>query len=92
MTYFEIALLLWNVFVFFFYGVDKLKAKKSRRRISEATLVTVAFFFGGVGALLGMVVFNHKTSKMKFRIWVPVAAILTPALVHALTIWISVLF
>ena len=28
-------------------------------------------FFGGAGALFGMVVFNHKTSKMKFRIFVP---------------------
>ena len=28
MTHTEIVLLAWNVIVFLFYGVDKLKAKK----------------------------------------------------------------
>ncbi len=89
MTYFTYALLLWNVIVFFVYGADKLKAKKSKRRISEATLITLAFLFGGVGGLFGMVMFNHKTSKMKFRLLVPLAAVLTPALLQALSIWIK---
>ena len=32
--------------------------------------------FGGIGAMFGMVVFNHKTSKIKFRILIPIIAIL----------------
>lgn len=55
----------------FTYGVDKLKARNGTRRISENCLLTVAFLMGALGALFGMVVFNHKTSKMKFRILVP---------------------
>lgn len=92
MPYFTYFFLLWNTIVFFVYGIDKLKAKKSKRRISEATLVTLAFLFGGVGALFGMVMFNHKTSKMKFRLLVPIAALITPVLMQALSVWIKAFF
>lgn len=43
-------LLLINIVAFVLYGVDKLKAKKSRRRISEAALLFVAIIGGSVGA------------------------------------------
>ncbi len=69
------AWLLWNMAVFALYGADKLYAKKNMRRISERTLLSSAFLLGGIGALFGMVVFHHKTSKMKFRIIVPLAVI-----------------
>lgn len=71
-----IILLAWNVLVMFIYGIDKIKAKNGYRRISEKALLMSAFFLGGFGAIFGMVVFNHKTSKMKFRILVPLSAIL----------------
>lgn len=67
--------LIWNMIVMLIYGVDKRRAKKGGRRISEAALLWCAFLFGGMGAMFGMVLFNHKTSKMKFRILVPVAAV-----------------
>lgn len=68
--------LAWNAAVFLIYGIDKYKAKKGLRRISERALVTAALFFGGAGALCGMVVFNHKTSKIKFRILIPLSFII----------------
>ena len=71
MKYFFILFALWNGVTMFTYGVDKLKARNGTRRISENCLLTVAFLMGALGALFGMVVFNHKTSKMKFRILVP---------------------
>ncbi len=68
-----IYLSLWNVAVFLTYGVDKFLARKHLRRISEKTLITLSFLLGSMGAILGMVVFNHKTSKIKFRMFVPLS-------------------
>ena len=33
----------------------------------------LAFAFGGVGALLGMVLWRHKTLKIKFKLAIPFA-------------------
>lgn len=67
---------IFNIFVLLLYGLDKFKAKKKLRRIKERTLIISAFLLGGVGAIFGMVLFNHKTSKPKFRILIPLAVIL----------------
>lgn len=76
MNNFEIMLLIWNIVVMLVYGTDKMLAKAHKRRISEMTLLTCAFLIGGWGAIFGMVLFNHKTSKTKFRILVPLAVLL----------------
>ncbi len=68
----EILFLSWNVFVMLAFGVDKLLARMKKWRISEQVLLLLAFLFGGMGALFGMVLFNHKTRKTKFRFGVPV--------------------
>lgn len=65
-----------NLVTFLAYGLDKFKAKRESWRIPESTLFLLSFFCGSVGALLGMVVFNHKTSKKLFRYGVPVLYIL----------------
>ena len=44
--------------------------------------VDVCVVGGGIGAMFGMVLFNHKTSKTKFRLLVPLYAVLSIALVH----------
>lgn len=75
-----LLLLIWNLLVFFLYGIDKLLSKSKARRISEATLLTTAFCMGGAGALFGMVIWNHKTAKLKFRIPVPLFFLLHSAL------------
>lgn len=76
-----ILLLIWNIIVMFTYGIDKLNAKRGKRRIREATLLLIAFLFGGIGAIFGMVLFNHKTSKIKFRICVPIFVVLNAILI-----------
>ena len=60
-----------NLVTFILYGIDKLKAKRELERIRESTLLLFTFFGGSVGALLGMLVFHHKTNHLKFRILVP---------------------
>ncbi len=73
------AMLAWNLAVFLLYGVDKAKAKKGRRRISEKTLLFSTLLLGGIGGFAGMYVFHHKTRHLKFRILVPIGCILTLA-------------
>ena len=79
---YDIILAMWNVVVLFVYGTDKLLAKAKRRRISERFLITVSIFMGAVGAMFGMIIFNHKTSKPKFRICIPLAVLL-----NAVVLW-----
>ncbi len=85
-----IILAIWNGLVFFVYGIDKHRAKRGSRRIKEKTLVALAFLLGSVGAMFAMVVFNHKTSKIKFRVAVPCAVVLHAALIYALMYWLQI--
>ena len=73
-------LLSINIITFITYGIDKALAKAQKFRISEATLLMLSFIFGSVGALLGMIVFHHKTKKKKFLIFVPLMLIAQAAL------------
>lgn len=68
-------ILLTNIFSFILFGLDKLKAKAKKWRISEAALLAFAFF-GPFGAYLGMQIFNHKTKHFKFKILVPMFCII----------------
>lgn len=77
MNNYLIILLAWNIIVMFIYGIDKMQAKREKRRISEKALLLCAFLLGGYGAVFGMILFNHKTSKIKFRILVPIAMAIT---------------
>ncbi|MGM9551037.1 MAG: DUF1294 domain-containing protein [Clostridia bacterium] len=70
-----ICFIVWNIFVFFLYGTDKLLAKKRKHRIRESTLILLSYLFASLGAMLGMIVFNHKTSKVKFRVLIPLSFI-----------------
>ena len=72
-TQFWVTVGLWNLIVFSMYGYDKLCAIKGYNRISEFTLLFLAFAFAGLGALLGMVVCHHKTAKLKFKLLIPIA-------------------
>ena len=68
-----VLLAIWNLITFFQMGLDKRKAVKGKKRISEKNLLISAFVMGAAGSGAGMLVFHHKTKKWKFRILVPVA-------------------
>ena len=72
---------IWNIIVFAMYGVDKRKAKRGRRRISEKTLLLTAALMGGLGALTGMFAFRHKTKHAKFLVGVPLLLIINMAVI-----------
>jgi uncharacterized membrane protein YsdA (DUF1294 family) len=66
-----IYLAIINVITFFLFGIDKLKAKRSKWRVSEAMLLGMAAIGGSIGAWLGMMVWHHKTLHKKFRYGIP---------------------
>lgn len=73
-------LIIINIITFFIYGFDKWKAKRSKRRISEISLLTLAAVGGGIGAWIGMKVWHHKTLHKKFRYGVPAILMIQVAL------------
>ncbi|HEY3342140.1 MAG TPA: DUF1294 domain-containing protein [Anaerolineae bacterium] len=52
---------------FLVYGYDKLIAGTDRMRVPEQVLLLLAFIGGTPGALAGMQIFRHKTSKQTFQ-------------------------
>lgn len=66
-----IYLLIINILAFVFYGIDKSRSIRAKWRIPETTLISFALFGGGVGCLLGMKFFRHKTLKPLFYIGIP---------------------
>jgi len=70
---------VWNIITFAFYAADKRKAEKKQWRISEATLIGIAFIMGAFGAFLGMRILRHKTQHIKFKVLVPLALLLNIA-------------
>ena len=70
-----IYLVVINVVTFFLFGFDKWKAKQSKWRIPEATLLGMAAIGGSIGAWLGMKVWHHKTLHKKFRYGIPLILI-----------------
>lgn len=81
-----VILAVWNIAVFALYGIDKLKAKRNKHRISEKTLILVAALMGALGALIGMSTFRHKTEHAKFTLGVPLLLIVNIAVVVAIII------
>ena len=63
-------------------GIDKYRAIKKGWRISERTLLLIAFMGGGLGSFLGMILFSHKTKHPKFFILLPLSAILSIILIY----------
>jgi uncharacterized membrane protein YsdA (DUF1294 family) len=57
----------WNGFVFAIYFVDKQAARYGQWRISENTLLTLAFLAGSPGAISAQQLLRHKTRKEPFR-------------------------
>ena len=69
-------LIVINLITFLAMFLDKKKAEKGKWRISESTLFMLVAGGGGFGGILGMIVFRHKTKKMRFVIGFPAILIL----------------
>ena len=67
MVYFWGLFLLESLVTFTMFGIDKKRAIKHQWRIPEKVLLTLAFFSGGIGSILGQRFFHHKTRKWYFQ-------------------------
>lgn len=67
---------IMSLILFLMMGIDKAKAKQGARRISEKSLFTVAALGGGIGGVLGMKVFHHKTLHTSFKLGMPALTVL----------------
>lgn len=81
----SIYIILINLIAFVVFGIDKRKARKGQWRVPESTLFILALIGGSIGALLGMLVFRHKTKHRKFTIGIPLILALQIALL--VTLW-----
>ncbi len=69
-------MILWylsavNLAGFLLCGMDKARARRRQRRISERTLFVTALLGGSAGLLLGMGIFRHKSRRPKFVLGIP---------------------
>ena len=70
-----IYLLIINLVSFLSMGIDKWKAKRGAWRIPEQTLISMVLLGGGIGGIIGMYMFRHKTKKPRFYIGFPMILI-----------------
>ena len=66
-----IYLIIINFLTFLTFGIDKKRAINGEERISENILFIISILGGILGAILGMIIFHHKTRKIKFLIIMP---------------------
>lgn len=71
-----IYLIIVNLLGFYMMWSDKRKAKYGKWRIPEQTLFIVTALGGGIGTIVGMYKFRHKTKKLKFVVGLPTILIL----------------
>lgn len=81
-----IYLILINLITFLAMYIDKRKAKKGKRRIPEKTLFVLVGLGGGIGGILGMYLFRHKTKKTRFVIGFPAIVIFEVLVVIAILV------
>lgn len=62
-------LIFINTALFCLMCIDKKRAIKNQFRISEKTLLTLAFLGGSIGMLSAMDIIHHKGKK--FKIFIP---------------------
>lgn len=69
-------LILVNSIAFFYCYLDKRKAIQRNRRIKEKVLFQLIIIGGGLGFLIAMYTFHHKTKHLKFVIITPLFTII----------------
>lgn len=69
-------LLLMDLVLFAFMGADKRRAKHRAWRVPERTLFWLAALGGGLGGVLGMLAFRHKTKHTSFCVGMPLLMLL----------------
>ena len=77
------VVVVMNIAAFALMGHDKKMARQGKWRVPEKTLFLVTACFGGLGGVLGMKVFHHKTQHWYFMVFFPVLLIIQIAVISA---------
>ncbi|NTW72178.1 MAG: DUF1294 domain-containing protein [Eubacteriaceae bacterium] len=70
-----IIFIILNVIGFMLMAFDKFRAVRHQYRVPEKVLLSVALIGGGIGSLIGMQLFSHKTRKPVFMYGIPLMII-----------------
>lgn len=81
------ALVALSMLVVALFGILKWKARARRSRISEGTLLHLAFLRGTLGAYLWRSLFRHKTHGQPFARVLPINAFLPVTAVAGWKAW-----
>lgn len=80
-------ILIMSLISFFSMLIDKKKAEKHKWRIHEKVLFAFVLLGGGLGGVLGMHIFRHKTKHWYFAVGFPLITVVEyAALVYFLFI------
>ena len=79
---------IMNIAAFVLMGHDKRCARQGKWRVPEKTLFLVTACFGGLGGVLGMKVFHHKTKHWYFKVFFPALLVIQVALLAAGLYWL----
>ncbi len=71
-----IYLIVINLLTFLIMWWDKHEAKLGDWRVSEKFLFLLVLLGGGIGGIVGMYVFRHKTKKWYFKFGFPIILII----------------
>ena len=71
MIFYEVIVVVLNLFAFFLMYYDKRQAKNHQVRIPEKMMVGLAVIGGSAGIWFGMKVFRHKTKHILFSFGIP---------------------
>ena len=82
------VVIVMNIASFLLMRYDKQCARQHKRRVPERTLFLVTGLFGGLGGVLGMYIFRHKTKHWYFRVLFPVMLIVQIAVL--VFVWMKV--
>ena len=82
------VVVIMNIAAFALMGHDKRCALQGKWRVPEKTLFLVTACFGGLGGVLGMKVFHHKTQHWYFKVFFPALLAIQVALLAAGLYWL----
>ena len=77
-----------NIASFALMGHDKRCARQGKWRVPEKMLFLVTACFGGLGGVLGMKVFHHKTQHWYFKVFFSVSLVMQVVVLAVGAYWL----
>ena len=79
---------IMNIASFALMGHDKRCARQGKWRVPEKRLFLATACFGGLGGVLGMKVFHHKTQHWYFKVFFSVSLVMQVVVLAVGAYWL----